>query len=800
MATTAHTREPSIPSFDFDPSFSFPSEREQDRPKSTGSRYPPQYVGHESYAFPPRRGSLPLTSAMLSSLSSAQPRTSQTDALKQLNANSKLADARGTNPPSPDYSMLRPRGRTIGDGVAPTVLNASVRMSYGPDRSSSSSDLLQVPMLEPKMIEKDSIPIQKRAPPPPGVNLRKGHAHRRSGAISSSDVWSLMSQPAPPLPTSVKVSSASNGDQADGVSPGASPRVTWTPGSPQLTAENAPPALDDLEGPSDGRRNSRVVFMEGVEIIPRPTSSETDSTKTVKHGVTSSVGTTSPAAPLRIDTTARTTSPARRPHNRTRSNSQTLAQPTAALRAVSDRPSTAGAILASPQKPNAPELDIPEVPSLKRPACNSPFVSEESCASKPPASKKSHKKAKSDFSPLLMPGEFQPDGSAEALSEDGKKKKKSKKQIKNWAGNILGKGKKSKRPKGSRKSKKSKRAPTPPVSKSAEHLTPGQNEWVATSWNESYVIMPIDTSPALDAQKVTLAGGVGSPVIDLDAALGPFKTPVETYTGFAAARRRMHSAASRGGGSYFHRRSESMPEMQLFALEEDEDRAMEDVFEEEDEDETTSEEESSEEESDDEDGQIGGGSGLGIGFNTGDELPKNTETVYVSHGADGDKRLSTSTITPATASANIPGRSGRPVSLRKNVPADIITPETSPEASATFRHSFLGPPLDSPSTFHTATSSPNTPIQGDFSGDESSCSFNPYLDYLGEPGPEMRMSADDIPSLTSSSSTMTMNAIYAGMPSTPGANETPSPAISVAKEKKEKGRRWSRIWTFWKSK
>jgi hypothetical protein len=243
MATAAHNREPSIPSFDINPGFSFPES--QDRPQSTGGpRFPPQYASHESYAFPPRRGSLPLTNAMLASLSSTKPRTSQADALKQLSANSKLMDARGTDPPSPDYTTsARPRGRTIGDGVTPTVLSASVRLSAGPDRSSShtreASELLQVPMLEPKMNERDSIPIQKRAPPPPGVNLRKGHAHRRSGAISSSDVWSLMNQTAPPLPVPCagKAASASSGDHGSGVSPGTSPGMTWTaPGSPQVTA------------------------------------------------------------------------------------------------------------------------------------------------------------------------------------------------------------------------------------------------------------------------------------------------------------------------------------------------------------------------------------------------------------------------------------------------------------------------------------------------------------------------------------------------------------------------------------
>jgi len=499
--------------------------------------------------------------------------------------------------------------------------------------------------------------------------------------------------------------------------------------------------------------------------------------------------------------------------------------PTAALRAQSDRPSTAGAILSSVQAPKVLELDIPEIPSLKRPASASPFMNPDESPVKQPLPKKAHKKTQSDSSPLMVCGEFKADDSpatSEPGSTSGKKKKKGKKgkkQIKNWAGTILGKGK-LKHSKRSRKSK-SKRAPTPPQSRSAEHLAPGENEWVATSWNESYVIMPIDTSSVADV-KTTVAGGIGSPVIDLDAALSPFKTPIETNTGFAAARRRMHSAASRGGGAYFHRRSESMPEMQLFALEEDEDRTMEDVFEEEEEEESTSEEESSEDDDDyEEEGQISGGDGLGIEIQTEGgymaEWPRKNEAVHVSH-APTHKRLSTATITAVTVSTTttitttptiLDDSTTTPTSRRKCAPADIITPQTcaQPSTSAVndcpIRYSFIGPALDSPSTFVTASSSPNTPMQNEFPSDCSSGSFDPYRDYLGEPGPEMRMSTDDIPSLTSSSSTMTMNAIYLGMPSTPSANEalpSPSSITTNGKEKKEKGKRWSRVWGFWRSK
>ena len=358
-----------------------------------------------------------------------------------------------------------------------------------------------------------------------------------------------------------------------------------------------------------------------------------------------------------------------------------------------------------------------------------------------------------------------------------KKKKKGKKQIKNWAGSILlGKGLKHPKKYG----KKSKRAPTPPVSKSSEHLPPAENEWVTTVWNESYVMMPVDASPVVGVSKSTSGAG---PVIDLDAALGPFEMPIESVTGFAAARRRMHSAASRASGTYVHRRSESMPEMALFALEEDEDRSMEDVFEEEEDEESTSEEESSSDDDDDADSQT---EGLGISMEE-QEFPQITEV------AAPNKRISTGTITAITVSDT----TGAPV-RRKCAPADIILAEDV-TINANFRYSFIGAALDSPATFVTATSSPNTPLQGDFPDGP----FNPYLDYLGEPGPEMRLSADDIPSLTSSSSTMTMSTAYRGMPSTPCSAHNmplPSPVVSVTDKKKEKSKRWSRMLTFWKSK
>ena len=239
-ATVQHARDSSIASFDRDASYSFPARTSTDRPLSTGYRFPPQYASNEPYAFPGRRGSVPIMGSVITSINSSRPRSTQADALKQLSANS----SRDSSPESRDYvtSVARTSGssstynsasrasRTLGDNVQPTILNASVR-----SHTRDVSELLQVPMLDSQIENRDPVApvVSKRAPPPPGVNIRRGHAHRRSGAISSSDVWSLMkeSAPPPPIPT---IPTMAPEDSAR-LSPKASPRLSWNaPVSPGL--------------------------------------------------------------------------------------------------------------------------------------------------------------------------------------------------------------------------------------------------------------------------------------------------------------------------------------------------------------------------------------------------------------------------------------------------------------------------------------------------------------------------------------------------------------------------------------
>lgn len=921
MATTAHashTREPSITRLecDINPNFSFPVQphnRSQSLLPPSNFGFPPSNSSIHSFAYPPRRGSVPPSSSgplASASLNTTRPKSSSaTTTLYSISQKSVSTEAAPvpSSTTSSEVNVARARGsatvyyssgirtgsRTIASGTTPTIVNASVASSSREGHQRVRSEMVGgPPLVTPKKEDGASVTATERVlarpiVPTPPSGVRRGHAHRRSGAISSGDVWSLMSQSAPSLPLACAGNqSASNGAAGVAAQPkggaGTSPVLSKSaPVSPGftgmlpffdvrvlsgLTFNLDPSPLPSPSIPVEplseaGDRKSRVHFIDRVEIIPRPLSVDTEAgstTAAVEHSANPSVASVVSVTPAPISalpplltspTTDVPTAPGRRAHGRTRSNSQTLNLPTAALRATSDRPSTAGAILSSPVLKTATEEEtFPNVPSLKRPATSSPPLdSTQNSPTKPPPQKKMHKKALSDYSPLVGSGSFKNDldstitgkvllTSEEQSSRQTGKKKKGKKQIKNWAGTILGKGR------GLRHSSKRqfktmpRRSPTPPLPR-PEHQMPGDNEWISAAWNENYVLMAVDDSlgPESSTESVVIAADAAeSPIIDLDAALGPFKTPIGPNAGFAAARRRrMHSAVGLKVNGYFHRRSESMPEMQLFSLEEDEDDGhMDDVFE---------EEESEESESEDEEGKMNSGEGLGIGIKVVDEADganwqEGVEMEWGSEDAGSERGVGktfsepeseetwrahraslsvTTTLKAPRSNSSMKSKSSTttdvdeeitPVSPRKGVPADIITSSHSSGSTITGSSPFLCPQApDSPSTFVTAASNPNTPVMMDFATDGfagSATSFDLYSDFLGEPGPEMRMSVDDVPSLTSSSSTMTMSGAYSGMPSTPGVGSLGSLDLHVkeGKSKESKSKRWSRVFSFWKSK
>lgn len=202
MATTAHashTREPSITRLecDINPNFSFPvpgHTRSQSLLPLSAFGFPPSSSPILPFSYPPRRGSVPPSSGgPLASASVNTNRPKSSSASISLSSKPSSAEA-------PYYpGGIRAGSRTIANGAIPTIVNASIareshqrtgsEMVGGPPLVAAKKEDVPVTMVE-RVVVRPIVPT-----PPSGV--RRGHAHRRSGAISSGDVWSLLSQSAP---------------------------------------------------------------------------------------------------------------------------------------------------------------------------------------------------------------------------------------------------------------------------------------------------------------------------------------------------------------------------------------------------------------------------------------------------------------------------------------------------------------------------------------------------------------------------------------------------------------------------
>ncbi|KAE8153858.1 hypothetical protein BDV25DRAFT_148559 [Aspergillus avenaceus] len=188
-----------------------------------------------------------------------------------------------------------------------------------------------------------------------------------------------------------------------------------------------------------------------------------------------------------------------------------------------------------------------------------------------------------------------PRGSLESAitsKKNSPKSKKRQKKVRSWAGAILTRGK-AKRAQPKPETKKSD-VPPPVLTRTNSDL--GSALDVKFDDDEDIVIIRTPTNPAaptshqpatgLDDQPTletawkprsfyeqTTHSDTLSPIIDLDAALGPFNTPDgrtrnTNESGFSAATKRMYSGGRRGEfvgpEMRYHRRAESAPEMPPF--------------------------------------------------------------------------------------------------------------------------------------------------------------------------------------------------------------------------------------------
>lgn len=693
--------------------------------------------------------------------------------------------------------------------------------------------------------------------PPP--NRRGRHAHRRSQALSSHDL-SFIVQP-PSTGSGMKGGSAPNSPAV--FNPKDAPPVPDLPilpkpAEPTQRTPDRPMAVDQIPGfkpverthrlsPSASR--SRVGFSETVEFIPRPlslVSNDTSSTATAKpgHSVSGSISSLVSANTL----------PA------VEKGSPDEAPPVRGRDKTESRPSTAGAILertpstmdvhstnrgstrrrnSNPAlaKQNNTQDGTPEPSPAKQPKRWSffglePFTSNQQKGSRPGTPGSADSPSKGD-----MANESQPDDTTTQATASPKtptpRKRKSKgkkpsKKVKTWAGSILtrkskprSKGSKNSRPSTANLEDLGKRTQGfGEVTQDSETTTPTTPEiMIQSADSESETTMSRATAPEEDSSY---------PMIDLDAALGPFNTPLAHNPEWEAAqraagntKRRLHSAQKlrgfSGPGMHYHRRTESAPEMvpfddARFAMHRfGSNSTMADVFEEDEEDE---EDETSSSTSDTESEKDGETSVLS---ETRDETTPTPETpakhlhpINTSNSPAGIIRRRSSACSEAEEPQ--PATPVRPASLVQECTDDgndggvqfrtsnIFQGNASPASSATpsprriLAARDLAPvdvsPLQLPSVCHAPVSpysmshgssfpSPRSPISIDAqristapSSVHEETSFQSLL--LGQPGPEVRISVDDtnVPSLTSTNSTMTRESVAAS------SSQQPPPAVA----------------------
>ncbi|KAF2686710.1 hypothetical protein K458DRAFT_201943 [Lentithecium fluviatile CBS 122367] len=640
--------------------------------------------------------------------------------------------------------------------------------------------------------------------PAPSTNLhpglptgRRGHAHRRSGAVSSHDLSSIMNPPAQ-RSGSAPVTPAEGAPFAFGHS------VNKSMSQPSL--RDASSFVDESNSTPRPPSRARVGFSDKVEYI-RPLSTISSETETSMstfrgHSATNSLssvvsGTSSPQS-------ARTGRP--------------LLGTTAE---DESRPSTAGAVLdmqrgscfgedtLDSKRPSSAILPTsiasptsPTIPAKRRSFFrlesrrSDPSVRTLSTASDPALS------ASLD-SPLPSPMLVDDDTAEGTEKQKSRKSSRAPRKVKSWASSII--------PKKSKHSKKGKcRAPTPPA-ETGEDLedTDASDDMdfdaIFDADNTVTIVSPTkDSTPDVKAptdysswqprEFKRVDSDTMTPVIDLDAALGPFNTPHGTsprgaQRGFAAHRRAMHSA---GGLVQTHRRTESAPELVPFEFRNTAvaaPKTMADVFEEDEpEDETsgprhkTKADQETHEEDEEPKIQVvetdGNQSGSAINWNFNDGLgikrekttrPDSEPTSPHSGpqhlpSIDDCKRESTSTPVEVVEDFEEPRTSSLTHSSDSTVTPQLAPIDTKDsQAALNFSLPLPQQNLMTPDTITSSFTSPDfRSSQLSFDTPRLGTAASSMTDYpampsprFGEPGPELRVSVDDVPSLTSSRSTMT---------------------------------------------
>lgn len=643
--------------------------------------------------------------------------------------------------------------------------------------------------------------------PPPNATLRpgppagrRGHAHRRSGAISSHDLSTIMNPPAPSRTGSAPATPSEGNEFAF---------------SHKFNRSVSQPSLRDNILEDDSARppsRARVGFSDRVEYI-RPLSTISSETETSMstfrgHSATNSLssivgGSSSSPQPSKVG----------RP----------------SLSTVEDegRPSTAGAVLdnfmrsplsgepsdrkrpmsaVSPTSPIA-TMNATPVPTKRRGFFRLDSKRSDNSVHTLPTSRSDPSLSRSLEAALPSPtvGDDESVEYVEKSKSTMRKSGRKPRKVKSWANSII-----PRKGKHSKKTRARRSTPTPEAKSESEDTDASEDFDFEPNFDEDTTVTIVSPTEApvpepkintdytswQPRQLKRVDSDIMSPIIDLDAALGPFNTPNGSsprsqQRGFQAHRRAMHSAS---GLAVNHRRTESAPELVPF-----EHRSsavasaspMADVFEEEEpEDDTavsgkaTSPMSVAEEPEDEPkievveaDSKHEGATinwdfndGLGIKRSEQDqdvlsEEPLSPRGLPQTVGVQQDLQSSleaepievvedheeprTSSLTHSSESTVTPQLSAVDSKERQPVMSMALPlPQQSLMTPDTITSSFGSP------DYRSSQVSFDTPRVGTAASSMTDYPAMPSPRF-GEPGPELRISVDDVPSLTSSRSTMT---------------------------------------------
>lgn len=690
---------------------------------------------------------------------------------------------------------------------------------------------------------------------------RRGHRRGISGTISTNDLpiltpssmdtfASARSGSAPTSPTGMEVS------ELPALSTHGDTTAMSESNSFAFPLEASEATNDDLtpEPVANGQQQqrpatkARVGFSDTLEFIPRPlslVSSDTSSTMTARpgHVISSSLSSIVPPS-----------SPTGR-----QSPVSTSKSPVSVRDTSESRPSTAGAILERTRYPPAIEnMDlsprrrnsIPALLDAASDANGSPgtlgfaksskrwsfFGLEALAGSGSPTKRRPTSSCSSESTQkAVSPGSTSDHGSlsasedtddADSKRKSSDKKGKKKRKMKGWAGSILPRKAKSQNKRTKLRAKRPATPPAPSVSSDEEEALPTEAE-PPESVDGLTVTIAEPTTSSQEAPKPSKED-VSYQMIDLDAALGPFNTPLPHNPEWEAAqraagntgKRRLHSAQGMKGftgpGMHYHRRAESAPDLPPFNMGRSllhrfgSSSTMDDVFEEEEEDEDGARLKAAS--LPDTNAELDGdttppaGSTLGDAPHIWDGMPqviRRTSSSISDRDQSGARSVRTEHSKTSlhedviaeepsaifaqhvnivcgsqSSTASIPASPKWASSNNESFPLDarpisFTSPATTPVSASSIHN---GSPFSSSQTPSVSLDTHYISSAIPYAADEHN--FQSLL--MGEPGPEVRMSVDyDIPSLTSSTSVTTRES-FAPNPRIPTARMLENRPVSVS--------------------